>query len=390
MLSAPLAKMSGDKSALPAEITIGSRRVKVLHVGKFYPPYRGGIETHLQVLSGELRKSLDLSVIVSNSNRRTTREVVEGVSVLRVATPVMLSSAPICPAMVSHMRASDADIVHLHLPNPTAILAYLASGHRGRLVLSYHSDIIRQKFLGSLFEPFMRAAARRSSAIIASSANYLKSSPFLTGFRDRCDVIPYGIDVSQLGRDPAAGAHMRRHYGERLIVSVGRLVYYKGFEFLIRAMAQVRGKLIIIGDGPLRGQLRGLASRIGVADRVFFVGEVPDTIPYYQAADVFALASVARAEAFGIVQIEAMAAGLPVVNTQLDSGVPFVSLHGQTGLTVPPSDPAAMAAALNRLLDDPQLRQLYGQAARRRAQEEFSREVMASRTLRLYERVMAS
>src|ERR1700732_2660615 len=124
--------MTADKSATAINAPIGSRLLKVLHVGKFYPPHKGGIETHLQVLSGELRKSLDLRVIVANKNGHSAQEVVDGVSVLRVATPVMLSSAPICPAMISHIRASNADVVHIHLPNPTAVLAYLASGHRGR------------------------------------------------------------------------------------------------------------------------------------------------------------------------------------------------------------------------------------------------------------------
>jgi glycosyltransferase involved in cell wall biosynthesis len=177
-----------------------------------------------------------------------------------------------------------------------------------------------------------------------------------------------------------------------LIISVGRLGYYKGFEYLIRAMAKVRGKLLIIGDGPLRRKLCDLTNELGLGEKVIFAGEIQneEMTPYYHAADVFALASIARTEAFGIVQIEAMAAGTPVVNTALDSGVPSVSLHEQTGLTVPPGDPDALAAALNRLLDNEALRHSLGAAARLRARAEFALETMLSRTMSLYESVMGA
>jgi rhamnosyl/mannosyltransferase len=368
------------------------RGLKVLHVGKFYPPHMGGIETHLQALCGELRESLDLRVIVASDDHQLVEETIEGVRVSRVPTRMTVASTPLCPAMVSAIGRSNADIVHIHLPNPTAVLAYLASGHRGRLAVTYHSDTVRQKVLGPLFAPFLHRALRRASAIIATSPDYRRTSQVLARHLDRCHVIPYGIAVEQFEHaDPAAVRQVHERYGDRLILSVGRLVYYKGFEYLIRAMAQVRGRLIIIGDGPLRDKLRQLISSLGLADKVVLAGEIQNTnvTPYYHAADVFALASVARSEAFGIVQIEAMAAGTPVVNTALDSGVPFVSLHEKTGLTVPPENPEALAAAINRLLDDQNLRQSLGRAAVLRARQEFSLETMTSRTLALYENIAA-
>jgi rhamnosyl/mannosyltransferase len=294
--------------------------------------------------------------------------------------------------MVSAIRNAAADLIHIHLPNPTAVMAYLASGHRGKAIFTYHSDTVKQKVLGSLFQPLLDAALRRSSAVIATSPNYLQTSPVLATVRERCHVIPYGIDLTQFEQyDPTMVSRVRQKYGDRLIVSVGRLVYYKGFEYLIRAMTRVNGKLLIIGDGPLRADLQQLAADLGVTEKVVLVGEVQNehVIPYYHAAQIFALASVARSEAFGIVQIEAMAAGIPVVNTSLDSGVPFVSLHERTGLTVPPENPSALAAAINRLLDDPDLRRSLGNAARLRARQEFSIEGMTSRTLALYDSVMS-
>ena len=367
------------------------RRLRVLHVGKFYPPHMGGIETHLQALCGELSKSLDLRVLVSSDGHEPVEELLDGVSVSRVPTRFTLASTPFCPGMVRQIRRSQADIIHVHLPNPMAVLAYLASGHRGRLIITYHSDTVRQKFLGALFEPLLNQALQRSSAIITTSPNYLRTSTVLARHQERCHVIPLGIPIENFDHcDPSAAAAIQEQYGDRLIISVGRLVYYKGFEYLIRAMAQVQGKLLIVGEGPLRGKLIALASELGVAGRVCFLGKIDhdQLVACYHAAKVFVLASIARSEAFGIAQIEAMAAGLPVVNTALDSGVPFVSLHGQTGLTVPPLDPGALAAAINQLLDNPALRASYGQAGRLRARQEFSLGAMTSRVTALYEAVL--
>ena len=379
------AVMNGPKSG------VLSRRLKVLHVGKFYPPHMGGIETHLRALCCELCQTLDLRVIVASDDREGGDEVLDGVRVSRVPTWMTAASTPVCPGMVSKIRGCGADIVHLHLPNPMAVLAYLASGYRGRLVVTYHSDTVRQKVLGALFEPWLHAILRRSSAIIATSPQYRQTSPVLARYLDRCEVIPYGIALGEFEEcDPAAVGRLRELYGPRVVISVGRLVYYKGFEYLIRAMTQVQGKLLIIGDGPLRASLQELTASLNLADKVIFAGEIQNqnVVPYYHAADLFALASVARSEAFGIVQIEAMAAGLPVVNTGLDSGVPFVSLHQHTGLTVPPSDVNALAAAINRLLDDQPLRQRFAAAARVRARNEFSLETMTARTLELYNKII--
>lgn len=364
--------------------------MRVLHVGKFYPPHKGGIETYLESLCRELKSSVALDVVVSADDRRSHDEVVDGVPVRRLPTWFTFSSAAIGPGLVRAIRKSPADIVHLHFPNPVAVLSWLASGHQGRLVVSYHSDIVRQKMLGAVFAPFLRAALRRASAIISASPNYIESSPVLREFQERCVMIPYGVtpeDFEAVDADQVAV--IRASAGPRLILAVGRLVGYKGFEYLIRAMAAVDAHLILIGDGPLRENLLAEALKAGAGEKIHFAGEVADLRPYLQAADVFVLPSISRAEAFGIVQLEAMACGKPVVNTNLDSGVGFVSVNGETGLSVPPRDPAALAAAVNRLLDDADLRARFGSAAKERVMREFTVEHMARRTLRLYESILS-
>ncbi len=367
--------------------------VRVLHVGKFYPPYRGGIESHLHALCRELVKSVNVNVIVASESHRLRDNQVDGVRVRRLPRLLSLWATPLCPTMAYEIRRAPADIVHLHLPNPLAALAYLASGHTGYLVITWHSDIVRQKTIARMLAPLNRALLNRAAAFIASSPNYVDTSPVLSRVRDRCRVIPFGIDAASFQpRDVEIAAKIRRRYGARIVLAVGRMVYYKGFEYLIRAMASVRGHLLLVGEGPLQSHLERQAFEAGVRDRITFLGSVSqdEMIGYFHAADLFVMPSIARSEAFGIVQLEAMACGKPVVNTRLMSGVPFVSLDGVTGTTVTPADSDELAAAINQLLDDPRLRDQYGAAAALRAREEFSIETMVDRTLDLYREVIAN
>jgi glycosyltransferase involved in cell wall biosynthesis len=276
-------------------------------------------------------------------------------------------------------------VVHFHHPNPTGVLSYLASRRRGPLVVTYHSDIVRQRVLGALFTPVLHRFLRGAHAILASSPDYARSSPVLRAHADRVRIVPFGIRAQAFGQaDAGEVARLRERYGPRVVLAVGRLVYYKGFDYLIRAMQAVDGRLVILGDGPLRAPLEAFAKELDVADRVTLAGAVPDLAPYYHAADVFALPAVARSEAFGLVQLEAMAAGLPVVNTRIDSGVPFVSRDGESGITVPPADVRALAGALGHLLDAPARRARLGEAGRERVRRELSLDRMVADTLAAY------
>ncbi len=366
-----------------------TRSLRVLQVGKYYPPHCGGMETHLHALCERLKEQMHVEVLVSNEGKRTCEEVIDEIKVTRVGTLAKIASAPFCPGMVTKIRQSKADIVHIHLPNPTAILAFMASGHRGRLIFTYHSDIVKQRYLSYAFDPILRASLNKAHAIIASTENYLMTSNALSRVRDHCHVIPFGIRVEDFHPpNHAEVARLRARYGGRMVLGVGRLVYYKGFEYLVRSMAKIDAHLVIVGKGPLHAPLLQLATELGIGDRVSILDEINDVSTYYHAASVFVLPSIARSEAFGLVQLEAMACGKPVVNTDLDSGVKYVSLDKVTGLTVSPADATALAEAINFLLDNPQQSALYGQAGKQRVAEHFSLEVMTQRTIELYRQVM--
>ncbi len=372
------------------KFTVNGRRPRVLHIGKFYPPYKGGMETHIQDLCRAIAPYAEVSVLVSSTTRGSIRELDGEIPVLRAGSWAKVASAPISPTMISAIRWTKADIVHLHCPNPIAVLAFLASGHRGRVVITYQSDVVRQRMLRYLYEPVFKRLAARAAAIVCLSPNYIQSSTTLAPFHEKCHVIPHGIDPQRFtGVDPAQVAGIREKYGDRIVLGVGRLVYYKGFEYLIRAVADIDATLLIIGTGPLHEPLGQVARECGAAERIHFLGEVADVVPFYHAARVFALPSIARSEAFGIVQLEAMACGTPVVNTNLDSGVPFVSLHGVSGMTVPPCDVQALRHAIGSILDSPELQERFSAGARHRVRQHFTVEGMAEKTLRLYESVLA-
>ena len=324
------------------------RRLRVLHLGKYYPPHRGGIESYVETLCAELRGCVDSIVLVASDNMLTSREVFGGTTVFRAGTVACIASMPICPRMFHLSRFAEADIVHLHLPNPFAVVVYFAALRHKPLVISYHSDIVRQRYLRALVEPIVDAALRHARVIIAASPQYIATSCLLQKYSGRCRMIPYGIRPEAFEVcDHAAILDIKRKYGSRLLISVGRLVPYKGFEYLIRAMAGVAATLLILGDGPLLGELEKVALVAGVAGKVIFLRGVDNVVPYLHAADIFVLPSIERSEAFGIVQLEAMACGTPVINTRIASGVPFVSKDGVSGITVPPLDSAALQSAIN-------------------------------------------
>jgi rhamnosyl/mannosyltransferase len=260
-----------------------------------------------------------------------------------------------------------------------------------RRVITWHSDIVRQKGLLALYRPFLDRLVRSADAIILPTPAHGTASRQLGAVENEAKlaVVPFGFDFSHLQRPRRV---LPRRQGRLLVFALGRHVYYKGFEFLIRALPEAPdADLILGGRGPLMEHLVQLAREMGVSNRVEFAGRIPeeDLPAYYHACDVFCMPSVERSEAFGIVQVEAMACGRPVVCCELHNGVTWVNRHGETGLVVPPADPAALAAALQLLHRDPELRARLGEQARRRAHEVFSLEQMRSGTLEVYRRALA-
>lgn len=368
----------------------------ILQVYKDYYPVVGGIEGHLRLLAeGLAGRGHQVTVLTNAPGRRGAVGAVGGVRVIYAGRLATLASAPLSLELPARMIGRRPDLVHLHMPDPTGDLALAIAGPRAPLVITYHSDIVRQRRLLALYAPLMRRSLRRASRIIATSPAYIRSSPFLAPLAEKCRVVPHGVDLGRLARpDPARVAAIRARYPGPITLFVGRLRYYKGADQLVRAMAQAPGHALIIGEDATvrRADLARLAGELGVADRVHLLAGVDDAeLPsYYHAADLFVLPSVERSEAFGIVQVEAQAAGLPIVATELGTGTSYVTVHGTTGAVVPPADPAALARAMRAILASPALARYYGAAGRRRAESEFSLARMIDRVEAVYAEALSS
>ncbi|MCE5204287.1 MAG: glycosyltransferase [Actinomycetia bacterium] len=365
-------------------------------VNKYYPPHLGGIEYHMRDLAEALvtSGSADVRVIVSANGPGAVTEVVSGVEVVRVPRLFEFASTPVAPALARTLRAEAVsvprpDVMHLHFPYPWGEAAWLRARPGIPTVLTYHSDIVRQRSLLRLYRPVLDRVLDEVDLIIATSPDMVQASEFLAPRAEKCRIVPFGIDVDRFAATPAVLAQaeeIRAQHQRPIVLFVGRLVYYKGVDVLVRAMASLDADLVIIGAGPLEEALRALAGELGSAGRLTIMPPQPFTslVAYYHAADVFCLPSIARSEAFGLVQLEAQACGTPVVSTRLTTGVPFVNQDGVTGLTVPPGDVKALAGALFALLGDDALRARLGAQAKERVRREFTAKRMVVDTVAVY------
>ncbi|HEX9640002.1 MAG TPA: glycosyltransferase [Candidatus Krumholzibacteria bacterium] len=357
--------------------------MRILEVGKFYPPVRGGMETVLATLCrGLARRGHTLRALVAHDAWPGRRETIDGIEVQRLGSWGMLRSVSLTPALLwqfrANLRAFQPDVVHLHLPHPAAGLAWLAARTDVPLVLSYHSDIVRQRWLARLWEPGRRRLLDRARTIVVSSDALADGSPTLARHRGKCSTVAFGIDPEDFNDSTGERAQEMRLRHGRYFLFVGRLVYYKGFEVLIDAMEYESFSLLVAGSGPLRRKWEDAAVRRGLAGRLRFLGDCDDAElrQLIQGCVALVLPSTLPSESFGIVQIEAMAAARPVIAARASRGVESVQVDGETGFLVPPRDAGALRAAMRQLWDDDALAQRLGRAARRRLDERYTAERM--------------
>lgn len=367
--------------------------MRILHIYKDYYPILGGIENHLRWLArAQAGRGHDVTVLVTNpAGLETTVTEEEGVRVIRAARLATVASTPLSVSLPWQVGRQHPDIVHLQFPYPVGEVSNLLFGRGRGTVISYQSDVVRQAGILRLYDPLLRMVLRRADRILASSPPYIQSSSYLRPLADHCTVVPLGVDVARFAQTrPEAVAGLRARYPGPLLLFVGRLRYYKGLSYLLDAMRQVDATLLIAGTGPEAANLMVHAEQSGVAGRVHFLGDVGDSeLPaYYQAADLFVLPSSHRSEAFGIVLLEAMAAGAPLITTELGTGTSWINQHGRTGLVVPPRDAGALAQAINQVLADPVLRRSMAAAAQERATTEFDLPLLVDRVFAVYGEVL--
>ncbi len=356
------------------------KKLKILEVNKAYFPHIGGIESLVRQYSEELGQygAVVRTLVCRDGRGKTVTEKINGATVVRAGSFGTYFSCPLSASFIAKFRqmAKQADIVHINVPFPLADAALLLSGYRGKVAVSWHSDIVKQKKLMLLYKPLLKYLLRRADVIFAATEGHINGSDFLPEYREKCRILPYGItieDYLDIDRRPVLTETLTDKNSVKIFFT-GRLVYYKGVDVLLKAFAKVRNcELFIAGTGELENKLKAFAKSHGLEKKVHFLGFLPDNTlkQAYADCDIFVLPSVAKSEAFGIVQLEAMVYGKPVINTRLPSGVPHVSIHGETGITVPPSDTNMLAKAINRLASDKSLRERLGRNAALRVRERF-------------------
>ena len=365
--------------------------MKILHVYKdFDPPIRGGMERHIALMCRFQRQwADDVQALTCSRTLRTRAIQRDGTRVTEVGEWGRFQSAPVAPLYPYYLRKHQADLFVIHTPNPTAEISALLLPPKGRILVRYHSDVVRQASALRVYRPILMKFLARADMILPTSEPYLKTSPFLIPFKDKCRVVPLGI-VSEdfVAPDADRVAALTERYGGPFVFFSGRHRYYKGLEFLVRAAGQIKAPVVLGGDGPESAALERLAAELGV--KVTFTGELShdDLVTHLHACSVFAFPSVERSEAFGISILEAQVCGKPVVATTLGTGVEFANLDGVTGLNVEPRNPDALAEAINRLLADPSLALRLGQQARERVLKEFVAEKVAEQEFALYQEVL--
>jgi glycosyltransferase involved in cell wall biosynthesis len=375
----------------------------VLHIGNFFPPPYGGIETHAISLLGELNKEIQADLMVANRENKFTSFAYENFNVYQLPSLGLVARASICPTMpfwlMQHYKKKPFDILHIHLPNPMAHLASMVLPAKVKLVVTWHSDIVKQKKLFVLYQPLLNRFLKRSSAIIASTPKHFTSSIQIPSTMDKRMLIPipYGIDENKF-RATVAISHRKQeikdiYHSKIIIFALGRHIYYKGFEYLIQAIKQLPKNVILLlgGEGPLTSKYIDIINDLGIADRVKLLGKLSneDLLAYLHACDIFCLPSVEKSEAFGLASGEAMACSKPVVCCELENGVTYLNQHNRTGLVVPPRDPVALANALALLATDSSLRDRLGEGAYEWITTEFSLDKMRNGTLDVYRKVLA-
>lgn len=362
--------------------------IRILQLGKFFPPDLGGMESVIyDITLGLNERGIACDVLCSNSKHAYSEEILPcGAKIMRCASFGKVASTAIAPQMIFKLREifSHYDIIHIHLPDPMANLSLFCANHKGKkIIIHWHSDIIKQKFLLKFYAPLQHWLLKRADSIIATTQQYADFSPTLKPFRDKIVAIPIGID--SLLKSPKSTESRR---DKKTIFALGRLVKYKGFEYLVESMRYLPDfTLYIAGSGVEDANLKAQIKTLHLENRIFLLGKIDERTKtnHFNNDSIFVLPSITRNEAFGIVQLEAMSAKIPVIATDIKgSGVSFVNLHNESGLIVPPRDAKAISEAILRVMADyPR----FSNGAQKRYLAHFTKDKMIDKIIDLYDRI---
>lgn len=370
--------------------------MKILQVSKLYNPWIGGVEKIAEQIAENLNKKDGFEIKVLSCRPRGIKkeEIINGVKSIKASSLGIFLGMPLSFSFFNLFKklSQETDLITIHHPFPLADLALFFIKPEKKIIVHYHSDIVRQKLLNFLVKPLVCHTLKKASKIIVSSPNLLKNSSYLKNFKEKCEIIPFGVDLNKFKKNKSQEQKIRKikeKYGKNLVLFVGRIVYYKGLKYLIEAMKNLEADLLIIGEGPLKKNLQNKAKKLGGKNRIYFLPFLPEKelISFYYASDVLVLPSIFKSEAFGIVLIEAMACKKPIISTELDTGTSFVNQTGITGFVVPPKDSKALTLAIKKIIKNKKIAEKIGQNAYSKVIQNFSLEKMLEKIQKIYQLV---
>ncbi len=369
--------------------------MRVLHFFKTYLPESvGGIEQVIyQLCQSGIAHGIHGEVLTLSANPQPCEVMVADHKVHRAKLDIQLASTGFSYSVLKRFRelAAQADVINYHFPWPFMDLVHFSSAVKKPVVVTYHSDIVRQKNLLRLYSPLMHRFLGQADRIVAASPNYLATSQVLKHYRNKTVVVPYGLDKSSYPvLTDTCVEGWRQRFGERFFLFVGVMRYYKGLHILLEAAQGTGYPIVIVGAGPLEQELREQAAALGL-DHVHFVGRLgeEDKVALLQLCTAILFPSHLRSEAFGISLLEGAMYGKPMISSEIGTGTSYINIHNETGLVVPPSDPLAFRAAMRTLWDNPLQAQAMGQKAALRYEQLFTAEQMGRQMAKIYREVVA-
>jgi len=373
--------------------------MKVLQLGRYFPPHIGGIETVIfEIVEGLNERGIACDVLCSNQEKSLEINRLENYTVIRTASFGQLMSTSITPSIITQLMKiiDEYDIIHLHHPDPMATIALLLAQKKNKkIIVHWHSDIIRQRFALFFYKILQNALLRRADAVIVTSKNYLAGSQHLKKFTRKVSAVPIGIQTNFVVNENKLKALRDRFKNKTIVFSLGRHVYYKGFRYLVESASYLPDDFVVLigGNGPMHEELVELVTRRNLHNKVIFTDRIPqnELASYFKACDIFCLPSIERTEAFGVVLLEAMFFGKPLITTDIPgSGVSFVNEHYKTGLSVPPKDAKALGDAIIKIGHDKLLYDKFSREGSKRFNALFTRDQMIDELVPLYHRLLAA
>jgi len=346
--------------------------LKILQIAKYYHPYFGGMEKVYKDLVDGLNQDYpcQIKVLCSNDKNKYEQSYVGEAEIFRLARMGSVNSLPICPSTLTYIKKliQWCDIIHLHSPNPLSELSLLLVNTNKPLFVTHHSDIVKQKITKYFYNPFYKLILKKAKKIFVPTINHIQYSDTLNDFKHKIKIIPFGLRSEPQRPDQDLKRKVQSKYG-KFILFVGRIVEYKGLEYLIRSMKKSNLNLVIVGKGEIKKKLQKLVYELNLNHQVIFLGRVDD-INFFDAlfhsCEFFILPSISKNENFGMVQLEAMACSKPIITTRLTSGVPTVAEEDVSSLLVEPKNVEQLSLAIDRLENDSLLQIKMGKEARKR------------------------